>query len=107
MMNEVSDKLLEDIKNNIDRTWKDDAADKKLSGIILRGCNRINDICGCEFDYEQENTAKELLISYVMYALAGALDDWQKNYSQDINRLQLIQEVKAYADREASEQGTV
>ena len=106
-MQEVSGKLLEDIKNNIDRTWSDDAADKKLSGIILRGCNRINDICGCELDYEQENTAKELLISYVMYALAGALDDWQKNYSQDINRLQLLQEVKAYVTGQTGEQGVV
>ena len=52
-------------------------------------------------------TGLMLLISYVMYALAGALDDWQKNYSQDINRLQLIQEVKTYADREAGKQGTV
>ena len=107
MTNEISDKLLEDTKNNIDRTWKDDAADKKLSSIILRGCNRINDICGCEFDYEQENTAKELLISYVMYALAGALDDWLKNYSSDLNRLQLLQEVKAYVDGQTGEQGAV
>lgn len=106
-MNEVSDKLLEDIKNNIDRTWSDDAADKKLCGIILRGCNRINEICGCDFNYEEENSAKELLISYVMYALAGALDDWQRNYSSDINRLQLLQEVKAYVDGQTGEQGAV
>ena len=101
-MQEVSDKLLEDIKNNIDRTWSDDAADKKLSGIILRGCNRIN-----EFDYEEENSAKELLINYVMYALAGAIDDWQRNYAQDINRLQLLQEVKAYVTGQTGEQGVV
>lgn len=105
----VDEALLSEIKNFLDITWEDAAGDEKLSGIIFRGMKRINELCGTEFDYSagsEDAAAKDLLINYVMYARADALNDFMDNYGAEINRLQLIQEAKAYAEKE-TEQGTV
>lgn len=102
-MVEVSKELLAEVKNFLDITWEDSAGDTKLSGMILRGMKRINELCGTEFDYSSNTddaTAKELLLNYVMYARANALDEFMENYAQDINRLQLIQEVDRYGATE-------
>lgn len=109
-MTAVSKELLAEIKNDIDITWEDAAGDEKLSGCILRGMNRINDLCGTQFDYSPktgDSQAKDLLLNYVIYARAGALDDFMKNYQADINALQIAQEVKRYAQQQAEESGTV
>ena len=102
-MTAVSKELLAEIKNDIDITWEDAAGDEKLSGCILRGMNT-------QFDYSPEtgdSQAKDLLLNYVIYARAGALDDFMKNYQADINALQIAQEVKRYAQQQAEESGTV
>lgn len=109
---EVNSELLAEIKNFLDITWEDEAGDKKLSGIILRGMKKINELCGTEFDYStdtDDSSAKELLINYVMYARAGAIEDFMKNYAPEINRLQLLQEVINFgaAEQKKAKQGTV
>ena len=106
----IDDALLKEVKNFIDQTWDDDAGDEKLSGIIFRGMNRINKLCGKEFDYStasKDSEAKDLLLNYVMYARADALDDWEKNYAANFNMLQLIQEVNNYVESTQAEQGIV
>lgn len=97
----VDEALLKSMKNDIDMTWEDSAGDEKLSGMIFRGMNKINEICGTEFEYCSDkdgynSSAYDLLYNYVMYARADALDDFMKNYNSEMNRLQLIQEAINY-----------
>lgn len=92
----VDDTLLSDVKNYLDITWEDADSDKKLTGIIRRGINVINDRCGAEFDYNKDEMPKELLINYVMYARANAVDEFLQHYATELLRLQLITEVEGY-----------
>lgn len=95
----VTKELLGEVKNFLDITWEDPDSEKKLSGIIRRGMLRINDICGTVYDYSpetQDAAAKELLLNYVMYARANALDEFMQNYASEFNRLQLIQEAERF-----------
>ncbi len=100
---DVSNELLNEVKNFLDITWDDPAGDIKLSGIIQRGIIRINELCNAEFDYSlntQDALAKDLLLNYVLYARSNAVSDFMDNYSSEINRLQLMQEVKRYGQEE-------
>lgn len=94
----VSSELLSEVKNFLDITWNDDAGDEKLSGIVLRGMLRINEICGTEFDFSENGNAlaKDLLLNYVIYARSNALDEFMKNYQAEFNYLQLTQEALNY-----------
>lgn len=94
-MNDVN-VLLEDIKNNLDITWDDEATDKKISGMISRGMKWLNDITGSELNYDEEDMPRELLFTRVMYDRAGALDDFRKNYLSEINDLVMRERVKRY-----------
>lgn len=92
----VSDTLLSDVKNYLDITWEDVESDKKLAGIIKRGMSVINDRCGVEFDYNKDEMPKELLINYVMYARANAVDEFLQHYATELLRLQLITEAENF-----------
>lgn len=95
-MNEVDPKLLDDVKNYLDITWADDATDKKICGMIFRGMKYLNDLTGCTLDYEIEDAPRELLFIRVMYERAGALDDFRKNYLNELNGLVTNERVKRY-----------
>lgn len=97
---ELPEGLLKDIKNYLDITWIDAAGDEKLSGMILRGMSRINQIGGAEFDFTKEDLPRELLFTRVMYERANALDDFGKNYLSELNTLQNREAVKKFAEKE-------
>lgn len=94
--------LLNDVKNYLDITWKDDATEKKLCGMISRGMKYFNGITGSELDYLIEDEPRSLLFIRVMYERSGALDDFVKNYLSDINSLVMRERMKRY-DQEASD----
>ncbi|MCR0567429.1 hypothetical protein MKC54_05240 [[Clostridium] innocuum] len=95
-MNEVISKLLDDVKNYLDITWADDATDKKICGMISRSMKYLNDLTGSALDYEVEDMPRELLFLRVMYDRAGALDDFRKNYLNELNGLVTRERVKRY-----------
>lgn len=83
------DRLLDDVKNFLDITWEMELGErKKLSGIIERGKAYLKGkIRQCNF--EEETPEKELLLNYCMYARAGQVDEFIKNYKQEIIALQI------------------
>lgn len=89
--------LLDNIKNSLDYTFLDDEMDKKVMDSIIRGKTRINDIAGCELDYNQAGGHKTLLINYCRYDLAGKIDEFEKNYQSQIVTLLLDREMEDYA----------
>ncbi len=95
----VSDELLAEAKNFLDITWEDDAAgDKKLTGQIRRGIAYITAKTGVEASAFAGDTvderAQELLFNYLLYDRAGAVDQFKKNYTPDINGLRMREEVR-------------
>lgn len=95
--------LLPAVRNYLDITWVDDAGDQKLTGIIARGIQYINDKAGAEMDYNLEGPARSLLFDYCRYARSNALDDFSKNYLSEILALQISQEVDAYVEEESAD----
>lgn len=93
----VSEGLLAEAKNFLDITWNDPATDEKLTGQIRRGIGYITSKTGVDVaDFEGENEdcrAKELLLNYLLYDRAGALDQFKKNYRSDIVGLRIRWEV--------------
>lgn len=83
------EELLEDVKNFLDITWEMELGEKKkLSGIIKRGGAYLKGKIG-ECNFEEETPEKELLLNYCMYARAGQVDEFIKNYKQEIIALQI------------------
>lgn len=97
----VSDKLLDDVKNYLDKTWElSDAEKTKLIGMIERGMRTLEDKIGT-CDFEGETQEKSLLLCYVMYENSGALDDFFRNYQSEIISLQ----IDRWVDKNAENQG--
>lgn len=88
--------LLDAVRNHLDITWRDDAGDDKLSGIIQRGMKYIDKAAGAAQDYTLEDAPRELLMDYCRYARSNALDEFALNYLHELISLQNSEEVKAY-----------
>lgn len=99
----LSPELMCIVKNYLDITWEDKAADVKLEDMIKRNMVAIDRVGGRAFDYESELKAQELLLNRIMYERSGALDDFSRNYASDLLELQLDERVARYAeDQEAT-----
>lgn len=92
----VDTALLEDVKNYLDITWSDDAADKKITGFIARGMMYLDSVAGTALTYLEEDKPKELLMEYCRYARSNALGEFQSNYLHELLTLQFKQEVATY-----------
>lgn len=89
--------LRDDAANYLDITWDDEAATKKLEGILRRGMAWINDKAGADLDYTDEDTPRALLFDYARYARAAALDEFEGNYKSDLVALNTKYRVKEWA----------
>lgn len=72
--------LLDDVKNQLDITWSDEATDKKYCGLIAAGANYLDDRLGTRADYTADGDPRTLLMEYVRYARDSALDVFEANY---------------------------
>lgn len=97
----LPDGLLEAARNYLDITWEDAAGDAKLSGILARGMRYIDVLTGAAQDYSVEDSPRALLLDYVRYVRADALDEFQVNYLHELLALQIREEI-AYFEAEQS-----
>lgn len=72
--------LLDDVLNELDITWHDEATEKKYSGLIARGMAYLDNKLGRGSDYTQDDMPRALLMEYVRYARDHALDVFESNY---------------------------
>lgn len=93
--------LLEDVKNQIDITWSDEATDKKIAGHIASGMIYLNKRLGEEADYTVDGDSRTLLMEYVRYARDSALDVFENNYQALILDMQNERAVKRYVESTA------
>lgn len=93
----VTPALLREVRDYLDITWEDEATDRKLTGQIQRGIAYLADKTGVEKSasaFAEDERAQSLLLNYLLYDRAGALDQFTKNYRSEILGLKLRNEVK-------------
>ena len=95
-------KLIDDLKNYLDRTWKDDMEDQKIAGIVQRGMAAIKGKIG-ECNFYEETQERALLFDYVMYAMAGEIPQFWQNYSSEILSLPIDRRIENYDENTGSE----
>ena len=88
---EVSEELLAEAKNFLDITWEDADTDTKLRGQIRRGIAYITEKTGVKASVfaggSVDDRAQDLLFNYLLYARAGALEQFYQNYAYELNSL--------------------
>lgn len=89
--------LLADVKNHVDITWEDEAADKKIRELISQGMVYINGKYGEQADYSGPGLPRTLLMEYVRYARDSAVEVFENNYLSMILAMQHERQVAAYA----------
>lgn len=86
----VSNELLEDVKNYLNKDWElDDTAKRSLTGMIKRGMSYLNNVAGTALNYENEDIEKSLLLDYCRYADSKALEMFATNFQPDLLELNL------------------
>lgn len=77
---ELSEELLEDVKNYLDITWQDPETDRKIRELALSGTAYLDLKRGAPADYTRYGLPRTLLMEYVRYARDAALDVFEINY---------------------------
>lgn len=95
---DIPEALLREVEANCDVTWRDDATENKLRGIIAGGMAYINDKLGETADYEADGYPRTLLMEYCRYARDGALDVFENNYKSMILAMQNKGRVSRYVE---------
>ena len=94
-LSEKDSQLLIDIKDYLNITWEDERNDKNLIGIMKRGMKRLQNIAGVSFiDFNEEGSAKELLLDYCRYANSHALEMFESNFIGELQSLHFEYQAK-------------
>lgn len=94
--------LLEDVENQLDVIWRDEATDKKYAGLIAQAMTYLNGKLGETADYTAEGMPRTLLMEYVRYARDSALDVFENNYLSLLLDMQHRAEVNRFVESTAS-----
>lgn len=97
--------LLDDVKNQLDVTWSDEATDRKYAGFIALGMSYLDGKLGEAADYTADGMPRSLLMEYVRYARDSALDVFENNYQALILDMQHRLEVKRFVEGTESAEG--
>jgi len=97
--------LLDEVKNELGITGNDENTNKRLSGYIERGQNRLNQIAGNMLDYEAVGEPKRLLLDYCRYANSQALEVFEINFANDLLSLHLNNQVEVVQDADKDTNG--
>ena len=92
-MRDVPEELLAATRNYLDVTWADADGDVKLLGILARGMGYLDHAAGVELDYGEGTAARALLLDYVRYVRAGALQDFGRDFASELLGLHISGEV--------------
>lgn len=79
------DLLLDELKSRLRITWNDE--DETLKTQLSNGKAYLSEVTGASFDYEKEESAKELLIERCRYVYNNAADEFEANFQAGLSRL--------------------
>lgn len=83
----ADERLLEQILNELDITYNDEATKKKIEAIMKRGKAYIVDKYGAKIDFEADAMAQELLVSYCRYGRSNAIEQFQHDFKPELTAL--------------------
>lgn len=92
--------LIEELKNYLDITWRDEATDKKISGIMKRAGKILSEYSGEALTFEDEQE-KQLLFDCCRYIYNNSLEDFKNNFAAEILMLRAKHAVKEMEDENA------
>lgn len=103
----MADDLLQELKDRLLVTWDDEATDRQLNRMIVRGQAYLNELCDTSFTFSAGSPERELLMERCRYDWNNALSDFEDNFSKELSRLILRAAVDDYnAAEEAAGDGT-
>lgn len=85
----TKDPLLEGILNELDITFHDEAFERKIAAIMKRGKKYLSDKYGKDIDFEKDEIAMELLVSYCRYGRSNAIEQFKHDFASDLTALAL------------------
>ena len=92
-----------DIKNYLDITFTDDELDLKLEGVCERAESYLSKAAGSSIEFSinmEDKSLLQLLFDCIRYIWSGALDDFAKNYADDLFMLR----ANVHASKEDSDE---
>ena len=95
-----------EIKNYLDITFTDEDVDKKLLGVCERAESYLSKVAGSSLTFSknmEDKSLLQLLFDCVRYIWSGALDDFAKNYADDLFMLRANHHADTFAEEETSE----
>lgn len=95
---ELPDGLFEDVRNYCDITWEDAGTDRKLLTLIGNGIAYLDGKRGEPADYTADGLPRQLLLDYVRYGRAEALEVFENNYRSVILAMQHEVGVNRYVE---------
>ena len=100
----MDDELFIRIKRRLKISWDDTEDGEELKEQIAGGKRYLSDIArGYEIDFAADIYAYELLYNYVRYCRSDCLELFQKNYRQELLKLQLTYRAKIEEEAEKNE----
>lgn len=105
----AEDILLEDIMNDLDITFEDDATKKKTRDIMQQGQARLEQIKGGAIDFAEEKTARTLLFAFCRYGRSNAIEQFEHDFSCNLTAFALEAAVANVPEKEsgAEDEGEV
>lgn len=80
--------MLQELKDYLKVTW--DEEDSKIDRILQSGKDYLQeDIAGCEIDFNNNQSNKDLLFDYCRYSYNNASEYFEENFKNKLLRLQL------------------
>ena len=99
--------LLEDILNELDITFNDDAAKKKTWEHMQQGKARLEELKGGTIDFAKEQTARTILFSFCRYGRSNAIEQFEHDFSSQLNSFALNAAVANMPESGAADESEV
>ena len=97
--------LFEELKNDDDITWDDEATDEKINNILNRAKSILSNYAGVTVTFDEtQESEKQLLLDCCRYIKCKAYEDFKVNFAADLINLRSKYAVKEIElDEEVSE----
>lgn len=81
-------------------SWIDDNSKRKLEIMIRNAIDDLDKKSGVKNNYVESGRAQSLLLTRVMYERSNALDDFYKNYKNEIVAFINAEKVRKYVNKQ-------
>lgn len=98
-MNKIT--LVEKLKERLNITWEDIFTENKLLDIVEDAKLALDHKLGAEIDYSKPGVERTLFMSYCMYVWSDCVNEFDKNYLNEIYQIRNKYKVKRYAEKKA------